>query len=337
MNILVIKQSSLGDVLHSTAALRAIKAEHPNSHLTVLTNQASSGILENNPDIDELVLFDYALVKKQSLLGIGAVVKEFNRVKKRLNSRHYDLAFDLQGLLRSVLFLYAATASKKYVKGRWLGLQGFRNKTLHAIDEMAAVLNLAGIVMESKKMRLMSTAEESDNAAQVLGTVSFVSIAGSLPLIVISPFTRWYSKNWPLASFIALADQLSQNGECEVVITGTAEDKATINAEMAKLAAPWFVNLAGTLSLGELAALMTKADLVISGDSFPMHLASAVDTPLVALFGPTDESKTGPLGEATKVIRPEGCDKCDRPNCPRACLGRVSVERVLEEVNGFLG
>ncbi len=334
MNILVIKQSSLGDVLHSTAALRAIKVLYPKSHLTVLTNQASSGILENNPDVDELVLFDYALVKKDWPFGVVPMVKEFKRVKNQMNRRRYDLAFDLQGLLRSAIFLYAAGADKKYIKGRWLGLQGFRNKQLHAIEEMAQMLNLASIAMPTKLMRIESSDLEIAKVTQVLDSVGLSNAENSQPLTVISPFTRWRSKNWPLASFIELANQLSQSNQ--VVITGTAEDQAEIGAELANRPASSCINLAGIFSIGELAALMQKAVLVVSGDSFPMHLASAVDTPVVALFGPTDETKTGPLGDCAKVIRPDECSKCDKPHCPRQCLDTIPVSRVIEAVNNLL-
>ena len=330
MNILVIKQSSLGDVLHSTAALRVIKTKYPDSHITVLTNIASSGVLENNPDVDKLILLDYALIKKQWPLGVVAIYKEFRRVKNLMNSRQYDLAFDLQGLLRSVLFLYAAKAKQKFVKGNWLGLKGFRDKQLHAIEEMAQVLNVAGIDMPTKQMRLVSSALDVENASRILGS------EGSLPLIVVSPFTRWQSKNWPLASFIGLADKLSQEGKYEVVVTGTEGDKTAIDVEMDNIVEPRFMNLAGVLTIGELGALMDKAALVVSGDSFPMHLASAVGTPLVTLFGPTDENKTGPLGEQAVVVRPNDCSKCDNSSCPRSCLNKVEVARVLGEVEGLL-
>lgn len=348
MNILVIKQSSLGDVLHSTAALSAIKAAYPACHLTVLTNKASRGVLENNPEVDALVLFDYALAKSHGFCGMRAVLQEFKRVKQQINRRHYQLAFDLQGLLRSAVFLYAAKADKKYIKARGaslglglgaglrLGGHGFRNKQLHAIDEMAGVLNLAGIAMATKQMRLENSAPARQRVAQILATIrTATGFAAALPpLIIISPFTRWRSKNWQLASFIALAAQLSQHHR--VLITATAGDKAALDHAIAQVANPDFVSLAGQLNLDELAALMRKAALVVSGDSFPMHLASAVNTPLVALFAPTDENKTAPLSGRVKLLRPPDCQQCAKPNCPRRCLDRLTVAQVRTAAEALL-
>ena len=112
-------------------------------------------------------------------------------------------------------------------------------------------------------------------------------------------------------------------------MTGTKTDQKAITACQLALNAPTsIINLAGQLSLAELAELMSQAELVISGDSFPMHLATAVFAPLVTLFGPTDERKTGPRSDNSIVLRPAECNRCDKPDCARTCLTQISVSQL---------
>ncbi len=332
MNILLIKQTSLGDVLHSTPHIRAIKAQYPDAHLTVVTASGSAEILDEHPDIDRLILFDYAKFRQLGLKAPRASLALIREVLVQINAREYDLAFDLQGLLRSVIFLYLAKAKRKFVKGRWIGLGGFRNKQLHAIEEMSEVLAQADIDVPDQSMefhRASNTTVALRAALSAHDLTAIIDHEGSVPTVVMSPFTRWPSKNWALDNFIQTAQKMSEI--VTVVITGVEQDRALIEDALIRLAggSKNVHCLAGELSLSELAELMSHAGLVISGDSFPMHLAAAVDTPLIALFGPTDERKTGPLSSQAEVLRPQRCDRCDKPSCPRACLDQIGIEEVV--------
>jgi len=337
MNILVIKQTSLGDVLHSTPHIRAIKARYPQAHLTLLTARGSAEIYADHPDIDRLVLFDYAGFKKAGLKSPCKLIAIFKSSLAELNCREYDLAFDLQGLARSVIFLYRVRARRKYVKGRWPGLMGFRNKQLHAIDEMSQVLALADIEVVDDRMDFYRASRVAADLSDKLSAVGLSDLLNKTGIgkevqdrfVVISPFTRWASKNWPLANFIALASILSKKHR--VLMTGTVQDRDAVERALRECAQDTskIYNLAGDLSLPELAELMSHAALVVSGDSFPMHLATAVGAPLVTLFGPTDEAKTGPCSANSVVLRPDDCDRCDQPNCKRACLQRLTVADLL--------
>lgn len=314
-------------MLHATPHLRAIKQHYPDAQLTVLTANTSAEIYANNPHIDRLVLFDYPAFKKTIKSSPREAIKTFRSPIEKLNIREYDLAFDLQGLLRSVVFLYAVRAKQKFVKGRWIGLGGFRNKNLHAIDEMSRVLAEAGIAVESRQMEFHAGQEAKNSLAQKLESLALVD--QGKPYVVISPFTRWESKNWPLDRFMETADQLSK--KMPVFLTGAPTDRQKIQKALHEksIDSTSIVNLAGKLNLSELAVLMKNAKLVISGDSFPMHLATAMQTPLIALFGPTDEYKTGPLTQNAVVLRPDNCSKCDKPNCEQLCLNKISVNRVV--------
>ena len=325
MRILVIKQTSLGDVLHSTGHIRAIKQQWPDGELTLLTACGSLDIYRHSPWVDRFILVDRAAVKRRWLKEPVWTYSHMARVMAEVRRQSYDLAFDLQGAAKSVVFLYGAKAGRKFVKGRWPGIAGFRQPHLHALDEMDGVLALAGIRHADTHMEFATSASE---AASVDRLLSRINPSGD-PLIVISPFTRWASKDWPLESFLKVSARFA-SGHC-VAVTGAAEMARQIDEGLARQESGAVHNLAGELSLGEFAELVKRARLLLSGDSFPMHVAVACGTRVIALFGPTDESRVGPR-DGSVVLRAPGCRKCDRASCKRGCLARISVTEVVRQV-----
>ncbi len=334
MNILVIKQTSLGDVLHSTGHVHAIKRAYPNSHLTVLTSTTCAPIYAHHPDVDRLLTVDRARVKKVGLKHPVWAWRHMADVVKKVNERQYDLAIDLQGLAKSVLFLYLSTAKHKVVKGNWWGLAGFRDKQLHALTEMDEVLRVAGVEPNDTSMAFHTAAEDQTRAEVLLKQINPGPRQSTKPLIIVSPFTRWASKNWPLAYSIEAAGRLSEIAV--VAISGAPGDQAQIAAEIARQGQSQLYNLAGKANLATFAEVMRQANLLITGDSFPMHLAGAVKTPVLALFGPTDEQKTGPLEPRSQVIRAPDCEMCDRAGCEKQCLARIPVATVVDAARKML-
>jgi ADP-heptose:LPS heptosyltransferase len=151
---------------------------------------------------------------------------------------------------------------------------------------------------------------------------------------VISPYSRWLSKDWPLQNYCAVSKSVAEN--FLVLFTGTDDRRPEIDAGLRDSGDTDAINLAGKLSLLEFVELAGRASLVLTGDSFPMHVAGARGTPVVALFGPTDETRVGPRGKEDQVIRVEGCDTCDLKSCPRLCLQRLQPGQVIVHVNNHL-
>ncbi len=330
MKILVIKQTSLGDVLHSTGHIRALKKRYPDSHLTLLTASASAAIYRYNAWVDEIIVIDRYRIKRNWYREPVWTWREISGVMAKIRRQRFDLAIDLQGLAKSVLFLYGAKSERKLVKGNWWGLEGFRDKSLHAIREMDQVLGLAAIPTTDTSMEFCVSTKEKSTVDSLLARTN----PQAKPILIMSPFTRWPSKDWPLENYLitrkAVADQF------HVVFTGSAERKRAVNEAMnlhgltGKQADD--TNLLGALTLPEFAELTQRAELMLTGDSFPMHVAGAVKTPVVALFGPTDEKKTGPLGQHDQVVRVAGCDRCDRPSCPQLCIARLDHAEVIRAI-----
>lgn len=345
--ILVIKQTSLGDVLHSTGHIRVIKQHFPTAYLCVLTATESADIYRDNPYVDELILFPYQQVKSNLYRRPNIALHNIIATIKQLRRHNFDIAFDLQGLFRSVLFLYASRAQRKYVKGNWLGLAGLRDPKLPVLTEMAQVLNLAGIkcdspTMQCPTMELFSndkTRREIDilidnldkNTSNKNINLQKTSIQNRR-LIIFSPFSKWQSKDWPLINYLELAKLIHTKFSYSFTTVITAENKyqANITKQLKIAADNNTINLAGQLSIAQLAELISRATILISGDSFPMHIAWAKNIPHIAFFAPTDDKRIGPPpSEITTIIRPPTCKVCDKPTCRRNCLTQISVQQIF--------
>jgi ADP-heptose:LPS heptosyltransferase len=323
MRVLVIKETSLGDVLHSTGHVRAIRREYPQARLTLLTDLSSWPIYRNSPHVDEVILFDRYGVKRDWWRRPMWTLGHLASIMAKVRRHRFDLAIDLQGRWKSVIFLYGARARRRYVKGRWPLLRGFRRPGLHAIAEMDGVLQSAGIQTRDTHMEFVIGAAARARIDGLLGDHGI----GDGPFAVFSPFTRWPSKNWPLACYRDLAERLRP--AMPVLFTATGDRRQEIERVLADAGSGREVNLAGELDIEELAELVRRARLMVTGDSFPMHVACAVGTPVVALFGPTDETRVGPTGAASTVVRAGDCLGCRRPRrCQRGCVARIPVEQV---------
>ena len=327
MEILLIKLTSLGDVLHATGHVRTVRENFPQARITLVTASTSRDIFKHSDWVDEIVEFDRYAVKRDWFRRPRWTLRHMLAVIRRLRTRHYDLAIDLQGRWKSVIFLYSARAARRIVKGRWWFAERYRNPSVHAIEEMDGVLRRVGVTVRDSSMEIHTSADERQRVDRLLREIN----PRSAKIVVVSPFTRWESKNWGLENFARLIENLPR--ELLVIVTGFAGKRAEIDRAIAASAKESVVNLAGRLSLLEFAELVRRAELMVSGDSFPMHLASALRVPVIALFGPTDEARLGPVGERAVVLRAhEQCRHCPRRSrCRRRCVGEIRWQKVLEE------
>ena len=326
MRILVIKQTSLGDVLHSTGHVRAIKKTWPDSELVLLTAVSSADIYRHNPWVDRMILVDRYRVKHNWYKEPLWCYRHMRDVLGQVRAEPFDIAFDLQGLAKSVIFLYGAKARKKFVKGRWPGLRGFRRPRIHAIKEMDGVLELAGIKDLDTSMEFATSQQEQEAITELLQKFS----PAEKKMIIFSPFSRWASKDWPLDNYVKAARSLADR--YLVFFTGTPDRATQVESALSDVSNPNIINLCGKLSLLQFAEITRRVALVLTGDSFPMHVAAACETRIVALFGPTDEIRVGPPAQLSQLLRAPDCRKCDRADCKRNCLARITVDRVVSVV-----
>lgn len=332
--ILIIKPSSLGDIVHALPVLAAIRACYPAARVAWLIATPFAPLLENHPEIDELIPFDRKRFGR--MWRSWSAWREFWRFVARLRRRRFDLVFDLQGLLRSALLGLFANAPHRIGPedaregARWCYTRRVPvSGATHAVDKnialARAVLPPAAVpALNAPRFDLALTAAEHASAASLLKD------AGLNPdnFTAVIPGARWPTKQWPAAHF---ADFINRAPDEHYALLGSPDERPLCERIMRDT--PQNVaNLAGTTSLRQLAALLARARRVVCNDSGPMHIAAAVGAPLVAIFGPTNPARTGPYTSNAQIIQQSlDCVPCYRRDCPlshHACLQTLSAADV---------
>ncbi|HDH10855.1 MAG TPA: lipopolysaccharide heptosyltransferase I [Nitrospirae bacterium] len=340
MKILIIKPSSLGDVIHALPFLNAVKESFPEARIDWVISKNLKGILEDNPLINELIIFNKDAWK--SLKNLPETLSDISSLRKNLQSKRYDMVVDLQGLLRSGLIAFSAPGTLKI--GFADSREGSRvfydkkvsaNSASHAVDRCLEVAKEIGARVNNVVFPL-----HIDNAA----SLKIKKLLGDIDeYIVIAPSARWLTKRWPAERFASLIKKVS----APCVITGSKGDikraqKIMGDRMQSREHRDKVINICGKTGLKELAALIAGAKAVVSNDSGPMHIAAALDIPTVAIFGPTDPLKTGPYGWQTnrrlRVIKADiPCSPCRKKKCDEfICMENISVEMVFEALNEYL-
>lgn len=328
--VLIIKPSSLGDVIHALPVAVALKAALPSVTVDWVVNRGYEGVLTTHPAIDRVITFDRRLLKGGGRLGrLSAFVNDLRRER-------YDAVIDLQGLLRSGLMTLICRSPKK------VGFENARegaslfytdkvpvpDNNIHAVDRYLLTLGRLGISYKTVSFGLTVGPGDSRLADEI---IKAAGIGAGEPFVVIAPSARWDTKRWPAGNFVRLANRLKGEKGVRAVFIGSAEDADILNKAGEKLVQ---VNAAafGKTTIMSLAALLTRARLLVTNDSGPMHIAAAVGTPAVALFGPTDPARTGPYGEMHSIIRAaDDCSPCFKRECPEVrCMSGITVGRVFD-------
>jgi lipopolysaccharide heptosyltransferase II len=333
--ILVIKFGSLGDVILSTAAIRAIREKFPGNYkITFVVGEESKEVLLRCPHIDELVVVDLK-GKDKGLKGLLSLGEE-------LRKKNFDLVIDLQNNRKShmLAFLSASVNRYGYDNKKYGFLLNHRIKDdkppIDPVTHQFRILNMLGIALKDGHLELWPTEEDQRHIDDLLGS-EWLSANQRIVGINISASPRWETKAWPLEHIVKLCGTLKQK-DIRVVITGTKEDLLRANKllNLAKDAKP--INACGKTTVNQLACLIRKCSAYISADSSPLHIASAVDTPIVALFGPTDYRRHLPVAKNCIVLN-KGvlCSPCYKPKCKsKKCMERITPEEVMEAVEKLL-
>jgi lipopolysaccharide heptosyltransferase I len=321
--ILIIKPSAIGDVVHALPVLNLLRRHWPAAKIDWLVTPACAGLLEGHPQLDEVVLFN------RRHYGPGwykpAIAWEFIRWTYQLRRRRYDLVIDLQGLFRSGWLAWATGAPRRIGfanarEGGWI----FYTQRIHAgtVDQHAVerYLKLAqALGCSTGPIEFHLAVSDADHQA------ASVLLEGEEPFAVLLPGTNWPTKRWPIEHFAALVGPLRERFGLRAIVAG-GPDESQLAQQI-----PGAVNLAGRTTLGQLTALLQRADLIIANDSGPMHIAAALGRPLVSLFGPTNPVRTGPFNRADSVLRINiACSPCYSRKCThQSCLRWLSPDDVL--------
>lgn len=333
MNVLVVKLSSLGDIVLALPCLDALRACWPGGRIVVAVNEEFAPLLAGRPAVDGLLVRrSTARVRRLKTLAQAAWVG-LSRAGPR-----FDLAIDLQGNFHSAAWTSLSGARRK--AGLGAGGRGWEfhvapDLRRHAVDLTASVLERLGVPVVDRVPRLAPTAAD-DRVAE-----AFLRGRG-LPqrgFVVVHPFTAWASKDWPTDRYAAVVRRiLAADAATTVVITGSAAEAPRARGLASAVGDRRVVSVAGDLSLGGCLGLWSRARLFLGGDTGPMHASAALGVPVVALFGPTLPEVTGPVGAMHRVIqasRPGSHDAYRSPGAAAHMLA-IDVDRVAEAVRGLL-
>jgi heptosyltransferase I len=331
--ILLVKLSSLGDVIQALPTLEALRSLYPRAHLTWLVEDTYAPVLAGHPALDEVWAVPRPRLKNDRLLE---KLRELFQAARRLREEPFDLVIDLQGLLKSAVWVALARGASKvgYDRTREFSYLALTERLAPYDPEAHAVwryLNVArhlGAPAAPPRFRLGLNLPEDSGHLRSLNTEQ--------PLAVLHPGARWPTKLWPGANWARLAGWLVKEKGFQVVITGSPGDRELAGEIAARAGVP-LLNLAGRTSLAELAAVLQAARVAVTTDTGPMHLACALGTPVAALFGPTAPWRTGPFGVGHEVVRLAlPCSPCFRRSCPEPrCLTELSVsaaEKAVEKI-----
>jgi lipopolysaccharide heptosyltransferase I len=335
MKILIIKPSSLGDVIHTLPFLKAVKDSFPDSKVDWVISRNLKGLLEGNPLINDLIIFDKDSWRKPAKLLKS--LKEIYRFKKELSNRYYEIIVDLQGLLRSGLItcftpgaLKVGFADAREGSSMFYGKKVRADGAVHAVDKNLLLARAIGATVKNIEFPLLPDSKAQERVLQLLGD-------NNDKYIVLSPSARWQSKRWPPAYFASLISRIN----IPVVITGSSSDRRIVK-EITDESPGGIIDLCGRTDLKELVALIAGAGAVVCNDSGPMHIAAALNRPVISIFGPTDYEKTGPYGwqknKNLHVIRASvPCSPCFKRKCKDpVCMKKISVETVYDSLKKYL-
>ncbi|GAB6062342.1 glycosyltransferase family 9 protein [Deferrisoma palaeochoriense] len=327
MKVLLLRFSSLGDVVLATAAVEALRADRPDVEVHVLTKPAFREIFLTHPGVAGCVDWDPEE-------GIVALARKIRRER-------YDWIVDLHGTLRARA-LRALTPGARWTRYRkgtlrrrlavWLRNPDLLDDT-HVVDRYIAALGRLGVRRTRRLPRLYPGEAHRGRVSELLAAAGW---DGDARLVALAPGARWPTKAWPEEHWRALAGRLQGGGALPVVVGGP-EDRELADRI---LAGGRGANLAGRTTILETAAALAWCEALVTNDSAPMHMATAVGTRVVALFGPTVRGfGFYPLGPADTVVEREiPCRPCSLhgrivcPSGPRTCLDSIRPEEILAEV-----
>ena len=334
--LLLVKPSSFGDIIHTLPVLDAIHRSWPRTAVDWIVKPEWMMLLEGHPMLRDVLPFP---------LSFGA----WRRMIPLIRQRRYDMVLDLQGLLRSGL-LSLCTGSPIRIgfangregspwcytqriglpsespKGTPNALHASSHAPMHAIDRYLHLALEAGISTQGPARFPLPPWPEAEQ--WVDRCLAAAGIRPTERVCVIHPAARWVTKRWPADRFASLADRLAEEQGWRVILVAGSVERELVTAVTALMKRP-FLDLSGRTTLPQLASLLRRAALLVTNDSGPMHLAVAVGTPVVALFGPTDPRKIGPYGQGHAVLQAGiDCSPCGRRRCTQglACMNAISVD-----------
>jgi lipopolysaccharide heptosyltransferase I len=343
LEILIVKLSAIGDVVHTLAFLDVLRQNFPLAKIDWLVEEGAADIIQGHPAIRRVIIS-----KRKSWWRMlfedrcfGQVLKEILSFKNELRHHRYDVVIDLQGLLKSGVLVGFTRGNRKVGmagarEGAWLFLKepSVRvNYQQHAIDRYLEVATHLGCQWDRWVNRIPVSETHLRAVEKMLADDGFEG--GEL--VAINPMAKWKTKLWEPELFAELGDRILQDFSCRIVFTGSQDDRPVIENILSMMKHKPF-NFAGRTHLKELACLYGRCRVLVTTDTGPMHMAAAMECSVVALFGPTSPLRTGPYGSKHRVMTSGAvCSPCLKKACHEwFCMRDITVDSVYDAVKAVL-
>ncbi len=315
-----------------TPALRALKIAYPQSHLVLLIRPLVANLMATHPYIDELMVDN----RGRALSRLSSFWKSVREIRRS----DFDLAVVLHPTsFRNALIPFLADIPERIgsnVSGRGILLtRTCADRTdLHEVHRYLRVLELIDIHEQNAKLEFWHTDADRQAVHQILARYG---ISPKEHLIGVNLGTTWRTKRWSLENFAEVIAQVQKRFDARILLTGSIAE-IPLGEALAEIAQVEAINLIGKTTLMELGALIESCSLYLTCDSGPMHIATAVGTPTIALFGPTSPIRHGPYGENHKIIEKSvECRPCYKRNCmrkdqPHLCMTEINPNEIVAQI-----
>jgi lipopolysaccharide heptosyltransferase I len=329
--IVIVRLSAVGDVIHGLPVLNALRERFPGGLIAWVVEERAAALLRGHRALDELVV-----VPRGWLKSFGEIL----RLRRRLHELRLEIAIDLQGLTKSAVAAWLSGARRRIGFGdekgreisRWLNTEWVHCPAAHIIDANLQLLAPLGINQPSVRFDIPEN--EADRTAAT-AAIAAAGIAGDFGLI--NPGAGWPSKLWPPARFAAVAQHLgAMHGVPTLVVWAGPKERAW--AEQIVTGAAGHAHLAPATTLTELGAIARRARIFVGSDTGPLHLAAAVGTPCVGLYGPMSATRNGPYGPQHVALQQgefHGSHR-QRRNAAGYLMEAISVEMVCQACDAIL-
>jgi len=333
VNVLLVKLSSLGDVVHALPVAATLRARVPEARLTWLVERREAALLVGHPALDAVVPVDTRTWRRaRRPRALAEVAGALSELARHLRGAAFDVTVDLQGLLKSGLLArlagaplrigFAARHCREPLAALFANCRVAPPTARHVVEHYLALLAPLGVRDPVLEFRLPTVAAAE---ARIEAWLAGAGVKPRDRLVVLNPGAGRADKTWPVAAFAALARRLRAEAAARVLVVWGPGEEAAARA-IVDLAGPEAARAAPPTDLYELLAVLRRASVLVAADTGPLHLAAALGTPCVGLYGPTRAARNGPWGPGHRVLEGAG-----------GRTAAIPVAAVLEAVVEVLG
>ena len=331
--ILIVKLTSVGDVLHAFPAVTAIRRRFPEAHLAWLVDYRAADVVAMSPDVDEIIAL--GAPREGGAFGRPTFAEHLGALRE-VRAHRFDVVVDMQGLLKSGAFTYLSGAGVRIgfgdarIGNRWatnVKLSSLQPR-LHATEAYCAFATVLGAEPRRHEFRMCVPDADARASEQLLAQEG---VAADAAMAAIVPGSAWPSKRWPPEHFAELSACLGTQHGMRVIVLGYRDDAEAADLIVDRCSQD-AASLAGKTTLGQAIAVAARCKLVVGGDTGLVQVAAAMGVPTVAIYGPTDPSLTGPVGPRVRTVQHTvGCWPCRERRCEHwECMRELRPETVCE-------